>query len=138
MDGCAFCDIILPIIGERERKLYGKIGNERGASSERSVERIVNARIEAGKVPEWLTSYEKASPEDDRRGIDGWFHTDVGKIPLQIKSSRTGKQHAAERKPSIPTVIVRAGDSETTIFSRCISAIAPDRKKYLAKRRTIE
>ncbi len=125
-------------MGGKKRRLFDKIGHERGVLAENIVERVFNERFQTGDVPEWLTGYERATVEDDSRGIDGWFYTDVGKIPLQIKSSRTGKRHAAEKKPNIPTVIVRAGDSEKTIFSQCISAIGPERKKYLKERQIEE
>ena len=125
-------------MGGKKRRPFEKIGHERGVLAENSVERVFNDRLRTGDVPKWLTGYERATVEDDSRGIDGWFYTDVGKIPLQIKSSRTGKKHAAEKKTNIPTVIVRAGDSEKTIFSQCISAIGPERKKYLKERQIEE
>ncbi len=125
-------------MGGKRKNPFNKIGHERGTFAENIIERIFKDRFQTGDVPKWLTGYERATLEDDSRGIDGWFYTDVGKIPLQIKSSRTGKRHAAEKNPNIPTVIVRAGDSENTIFSQCISAIGPERKKYLKERQIEE
>ena len=122
-------------MGGKKRVLFNKIGHERGLFAENIVEKIFNDRFQTGNnVPTWLIGYERATAEDDRRGIDGWFYTDVGKIPLQIKSSKTGKRRANEKNPNIPTVIVRAGDSDNTIFAQCISAIGPERKKYLKER----
>lgn len=121
-------------MSKRERFLFGKIGNERGRSTENLIFQAVNRCIESGNIPAWLIGYEKATPKDDSLGIDGWLHTDVGKIPLQVKSSIAGKQKFTERKSHIPIVVIQVGQSDEQILAKCVSAIAPKRTEYLLKR----
>ena len=114
---------------------FGKVGNERGGNAEIIVERILTERLEKGTVPSWLTRYDRGNEVDDKHGIDGWFQTDVGRIPLQVKSSNRGKQIANQRRSSIPVIVVQVGQDDDTIYNRCISAVGTERAKYLKLRR---
>lgn len=116
------------------RRLYSVLGVERGFSSENLVYRIITERVEAEQAPDWLSSYQKSTTEDDRRGIDAWFHTDVGKIPIQIKSSKRGRDEALRKKPCIPIVVIQIGMDNDTIFQRCIQIVEQERNKYLKLR----
>lgn len=114
--------------------IFGRIGNERGSIAENRVKRVLEDRIEAHKIPQWLTRYEQASYEDEPRGIDGWFYTDIGKIPIQIKSSRKGQRDAEKKRPRIPVVVIEPGIQDDIIFDKCISTISAKRVEYLQKR----
>ena len=48
------------------------------------------------RLPPWMIGpFVSASTEDDKKGIDIWVGTDIGDLPLQVKS-----RHCSKRKPS--------------------------------------
>lgn len=117
------------------RGLINRLGDERGKASEAMVEDVFRRRLEAGKVPVWLIGYQRADQKDNDRGIDGWFVTDVGKIPLQLKSSRKAMYNALEKRPRIPVVVIKVGQSEDAIYSTCMAVLELQRNKYLELRK---
>lgn len=123
-------------MGKELKKIWGQISNERGARSEQSVAKAMARFLESGEIPGWITGYVVASKDDDRRGIDGWIVTDVGKIPIQIKSSERGKNKHINyaKRLVIPVVVVERGLNDMQIVNRCIEAVNDTRKKYLEER----
>lgn len=115
---------------------YGKIGYERGVKNETRVERALDDLGKRGTLPKWLQGYERATLEDDSKGIDGWVNTDVGRIQLQVKSSRKKAREFREAHPNIAVVVVRDNDDEALITNKVISAVGPLRREYLNKRST--
>lgn len=116
-------------------KIFGKVGQERGRESEALLDEALNRAIDAEAVPEWLVGYSPGTKKDDKNGIDGWVETsDVGKIWLQVKSSRKAAEQSREKHPKIPVVIIRLGDSEKKIVNTVIGEIGGLRKIYLEKR----
>lgn len=71
--------------------------------------------------PKWMIrAPTKASKiDDEHRGIDVYFHTDVGDIPVQIKGSvsRFVEYVRDERHQNITAVIVFEGDTAEKIRS---------------------
>lgn len=122
-----------------ERKLwqlFGQIGNERGKLAEKRVKLAFIAEDNRKYFPDWVYGFERASFKEDRcKGIDGWIKTDVGKIPLQIKSSFRGKSKAEQKFPDIPIIVLEAGISDENIIRQCCEIITPVRDYYLSLRR---
>jgi len=116
--------------------LFGHLGNERGQLTEKRVRVVFCNQIGQPACPPWLLGYEKASARDDReRKIDAWVDTDVGRIPLQIKSSEKGAQKARkELKPEIVIVVVRYYEEPEEIFRQVLAAVAEKRNQYLVER----
>lgn len=121
-------------MGKEINRILGKLGQERGVGSEVSVDRAVKNCIGAGIVPAWLTGYEPASPEEDAQGIDGWFFTDAGKIPIQIKASRRPRRDLGARRNRIPVIVVPLGLNDKEILAKCLSAVGRIRKRYIQER----
>jgi len=115
--------------------LIGEVSQTRGFVAERKVIEFFLNEENRCLFPDWLKGIDCSTYRDDTKGIDCWFLTDVGKIPLQIKSSLRGKNNALEKHPHIPVVIIHADDSEQTILEKCLEAILISRDFYLAKRR---
>lgn len=115
--------------------LIGEISQARGLVAERKVIEFFLNEENRCLFPDWLEGLDCRTNRDDTKGIDCWFLTDVGKIPLQIKSSLRGKNTALEKHPHIPVVIIHADDSEQEILEKCLTAVSESRDFYLAKRR---
>lgn len=114
--------------------LLGSIGSQRGKNNERKVYEATQRLINESCCPVWLTGYTSASEEDERRGIDGWFTTDVGKIPIQVKSSLSGKRHSEQKRPKIPIVVLHVEDTDEVVLQKCLKAIERKRNEYLRLR----
>ncbi len=75
-------------------RVLGKLGHERGRANERLV-------LEACLLPQrpaWMKSARAGTRAEDHEGIDVVVESDVGKLFVQVKSSRTGKAAFAERR----------------------------------------
>lgn len=117
-------------------KEIGRVGFERGRNAEELVARIVEEVLLSGQGPSWLNAYRRASKEEDLgRGIDAWIGTDVGNIPLQIKSSQKGVRKAQERYFRIPVVKIRIGDPDELNRQRVMTVIDERREELLALRK---
>jgi hypothetical protein len=83
-----------------------------------------------------MTSARAATRTEDHDGIDVVVESDVGKLFLQVKSSRAGKVAFAERRrrAQVAVVVVKIGDSLEEILRRIVGALAPARKRYLNER----
>ena len=60
-----------------------------GLRNEQNVMRVFSIPFDA---PAWFTEIRKATKEEDHHGVDFIITTDVGEIPLQLKSSDFGAQ----------------------------------------------
>ena len=113
---------------------FGRIGHDRGEAAEQVMAHIFKDAIEQNACPDWIKEYSTASPEKDKKGIDAWVTTDIGRIPLQIKSSKTGVQSAKDKHPRIPVVRVALGEKKEKTLSRCINVIGRRRREILVRR----
>jgi hypothetical protein len=114
------------------RRILGGIGLERGRGNEKRV-------LEACQLPtrpKWMLEVRRGTRAEDHAGIDLVIESDVGKLFVQVKSSRRGKADFEEKRRSarVAVVIVRAGDSQEQILSKVVSAVAPLRKEFLGER----
>lgn len=69
-------------------KLNEREALERGKEREKRFFRAMTSANAA--LPEWLYGFRKGSKFDDHNGVDAFAKTDVGDIPIQIKSSQAG------------------------------------------------
>jgi hypothetical protein len=107
--------------GSAVRRTLGQVANERGRNNERRV-LYACARSE---LPAWCDRVVAATSEEDARGIDVVAHTDVGKIFVQVKSSKAGKRAFNERaRRNIAVVIVTHGDDDARVVRKVLAAIA--------------
>jgi len=109
-----------------------RLGSERGRANEHHA-------LEACLLPTrpaWMTSARAATRAEDHDGIDVVVASDVGKLFVQVKSSRTGKAAfaARRRRAHVAVVVVKSGDTLEEILRRAVGALAPVRKRYLTQR----
>jgi hypothetical protein len=112
--------------------LLGKLGSERGRANEHHA-------LEACLLPTrpaWMTSARAATRAEDHDGIDVVVESDVGKLFVQVKSSRTGKAAfaARRRRAHVAVVVVKSGDTLEEILRRVVGALGPVRRQYLTER----
>ena len=113
-------------------RVLGKLGSERGRANERHV-------LDACLLPQrpaWMTSARAGTRAEDHDGIDVVVESDVGKLLLQVKSSRTGKAAFAQRRrrARVAVVVAKSGDTLEEILRRVVGALAPVRRQYLTER----
>ena len=59
------------------------------------------------ETPGWFVSVRRATPEEDGMGFDAFvLTTDMGEIPVQLKSSRGGASKYRQHRPESPAVIL--------------------------------
>lgn len=120
---------------------FRRVGRDRGRDKEdRFLKLFRYGRVPPG-FPDWFRGIRSASQEEDCRGIDAIaFTDDVGKIFLQIKSSRAGvekfkKQQEKYRKREwIFLIIVRDTDSDANILEKTRYVLSQARIKILNHR----
>jgi len=109
----------------------GRVDSLRGELSERRTAEAFSLGVEAGNFPSWILSYRQAEKQDEIKGVDAWVQTDIGEIPLQIKSSKRGTKKAKENHPEIPVIVVGINTSIGEIINKVSSAIGPKRREQL-------
>lgn len=122
-------------------RAFRKVGRERGRDKEdRFLKLFRYGRVPPG-FPTWFHGIRSVTQEEDYRGIDAIaFTDDVGKIFLQIKSSKTGvekfkKQQEKYRKREwIFPIIVRDIDSDADILEKTRHILSQARIKILNHR----
>jgi hypothetical protein len=116
--------------------LLGKIGTHRGRTNE---ERVLHACRLASRPP-WMKSARRATRAEDHDGIDVVVESDVGKLYVQVKSSRRGKAEFQERRrrARVAVVVVGSGDAPEKILARVVGQLAPLRAEYLRQRGPVD
>lgn len=112
--------------------IIGTIGHDRGASNEQ----LILAACQLKTRPTWMLSARQATALEDRNGIDIVIESDVGKLFIQVKSSKRGRIAfmAKQRRAEVAIVIPKLSDSPEQLLAKAVSAIAPIRKKYREER----
>lgn len=84
-------------------------------------------------LPFWFYSVRRATPEEDRRGIDMYVDSDIGPIPVQIKSSVEGmlKFRREHKGQEIAVVVVRDDHTLEDIRERAAEFIAEQRLRII-------
>jgi hypothetical protein len=114
-------------------EILDKEGRKRGRVSET---RVLEALALASR-PEWMRAVRKASHTEDHAGIDVVVESDVGKLFVQVKSSREGKVAFLERRRTarVAVVVVRVTDSPEALLAKVVGELGKIRAEYLAERR---
>jgi len=113
------------------RRVLGKLANERGAKNE---DRVVEACALPARPP-WLLSARKATRAEDAQGIDVVIESDVGKLFVQVKSSRGGKARFVERgRAHVAVVVVTHADSSEKVLRKVVGEVSRLRAQYLKLR----
>ncbi len=113
-------------------KTLREVTQERGRLAEQKVWKALNDR-EA--LPNWVWGFRRASLEEDQKGRDLFVLTDVGEIPLQVKSSLAGADSFKRRYGNlIPVVIIASYDRPVEVIAKVIEAVEPERYRRLQMR----
>ncbi len=114
------------------RTIIGKLGSERGRGNER---RVFEA-CQLPSRPKWMQAARRSTRAEDHDGIDLVIESDVGKLYVQVKSSRRGKAEFEQRRRRARVVVVMAkiNDTPERLLAKVVSALAPVRKAYLEER----
>lgn len=117
----------------RVKSLLGEVAAARGRSAE---ERVVEA-LALPSRPAWVLGARRATKAEDHAGIDAVVDSDVGKLFVQVKSSRTGKAKFQERKRGVRVaiVIVRGGDDGEAVLRKVVGELAKVRAEYVKERK---
>jgi hypothetical protein len=110
-------------------------GAKLGMVIERRFRKGMERKRDEGLFPEWLGFVIAAEPSEDRRGTDMWAYTDVGKIPLQIKASQSGKERHIQRynRYHIACIVVPLNKPFDEVFSEAIEIISNERDKIVER-----
>ena len=83
-----------------------------------------------------MQAVRKATRGEDHGGIDVVIESDVGKLYVQVKSSRCDKAAFQERtrRARVAIVVVHAGDSREALLRRVVGEVAKLRAEYLRER----
>ena len=112
--------------------ILGKIARQRGRTSE---QRVLEA-CQLPARPAWMKSARAATRAEDHDGIDVVVESDVGKLFVQVKSSRRGKADFEERRrrARVAVVVVGAGDAAEKVLRKVVGELAKVRAEYLRER----
>jgi hypothetical protein len=111
---------------------FGKVANQRGRGNEK---RVLDACLLAAR-PGWMQAARLATREEDHDGIDVVIESDVGKLYVQVKSSRRGKAAFLEsdRRARVAVVVVRTGDSQEALLRKVVGGVGALRAEFLRDR----
>jgi hypothetical protein len=117
----------------RVKSLLGEVAAARGRSAE---ERVVEA-LALPSRPAWIHDARRATKAEDHAGIDAVVESDVGKLFVQVKSSRTGKAKFQERKRSVrvAVVVVGGGGDAEAVRRKVGGELGKVRAEYVKERR---
>ena len=111
-------------------QLIDQTSDERGRRAEAKVSKyLCNSRKPSW--PAWLYGIRKGYPEEDSEGIDFVAETNLGPVPIQIKSSGRGVANFKSHwryKPTTVVVVIKTGDGENEVAHKVIGAVAFARK----------
>ncbi len=113
-------------------RAFGTIARDRGRASE---QRVLDACVLAGRPP-WMRTARQATPAEDHDGIDVVIESDVGKLYVQVKSSRRGKAAFEKRRRRVRAVVVvvAGGDTPDKLLRKVVGQLAALRAQFLSER----
>jgi hypothetical protein len=123
---------VRPVHPRNIAQILGKDAKKRGGTSEA---RVIEALALPAR-PAWMRAARKATRSEDHAGIDVVIESDVGKLYVQVKSSRGGKAAFLERRRSarIAIVVVHVTDSPETLLRKVVGELGQIRAEYLKVR----
>lgn len=120
------------------RKKIGKLSHERGKQSE---EAALLALYEfRDKLPLWFMHARAATKDEDHRGVDLVVTTRIGKIYIQLKSSKKAV-HEARLCPKYAGMLVERvtpGEDLEEVFKRLLGAIRVRYERQANLRKSIK
>ncbi len=101
-----------PVHPRNLAQILGKDAKKRGRTNET---RVIEA-LALPTRPPWMRSVRRGTKAEDHAGIDVVVESDVGKLFVQVKSSRGGKAAFLERRrrARVAIVVVHVTDSPDT------------------------
>ena len=108
----------------------GQIGQRIGKAGER---RVIKAFCVPG-TPEWvLKSVRPATPEEDAQGVDVFLRTDVGEIPIQVKTSvkNDHETRVEDTNKDIPHVYLTLRESDAEVRQKVYRVAVPKRSSTI-------
>jgi hypothetical protein len=94
-------------------------------------------RVPNIELPSWFHGVRRASVSEDNAGIDAFVITDIGEIPVQIKSSVNGMFEFNKKHPGnqIPVLVISRDLSAAQILQKAIEIVSRERDYQRNKRR---
>lgn len=113
------------------QKALGHVANLRGKTNETRVLHVIS-----DSTPAWVEKVRSANPEEDAKGVDVVVYTDVGKLFLQVKSSKAGIKAYSEKKrrSMIGVVLCHHRISDERLRKSVYRELAKLRETVLKKR----
>ena len=113
-------------------RILGGLAHERGKSNEA---RVLEACLLPTR-PAWMKSARRATTAEDHDGIDVVVESDLGKLYVQVKSSRRGQAEFQKKKRRIRVVVVRPSPADTPeqILRRVFGPLGALRAELLRER----
>lgn len=116
------------------KQLLGKIANERGSKNEERA-LVACSHLSLGTL-DWISEARLATKEEDKRGIDVVVTSDVGKLYIQVKSSKSGVSTFKKSKSTKALIgIVNANCNDMTLKRRVQIALMDLRMTVILKKR---
>lgn len=129
----AVTHIALRKVQER-RAAAAKLGKE-------SEDRFFSAFMRPGlELPSWFYGVRRANAAEDAAGMDGFAITDIGEMPVQIKSSLGGMLRFNEKRPgnNITVLIIWRNFTPDEIVKKAVAKITDKRsvlRNYISQKR---
>ena len=124
--------MIPPNAPPKRRRIPKATALARGRLAE---ERVLKA-CRSDSRPKWILTARFSCHAEDHAGIDIVLETDIGRLFLQVKSSRFGRERFQEvkRKDRIAVVVVKPGDNDEAVLAKVSSALGELRAQYKRER----
>ncbi len=124
--------IVAPVHPRNLAQILGKDAKKRGRTNEA---RVIEA-LALPTRPPWMRSVRRATKAEDHAGIDVVVESDVGKLFVQVKSSRGGKAAFLERRRTarVAIVVVHVTDSPEALLRKVVGELAKIRAEYVKER----
>lgn len=126
----------MPVYRKRLPLPSGRDAHAFGLRNERRFVAWFGGLLGGEGVPEWVVGVRHATPEEDARGIDVWVKTDVGDVPVQIKSSHRDAASFVSKPRDIEIICVVFAPSirPHVVKAFLVSRLSTHRNKQLAIR----
>lgn len=115
-----------------------KANEERGIMTEKKFFdvflRYLQGKERQQLLPWWFYGVERATPHHDKKGADAFVLTDIGKIPVQIKSSMAGAKQFLNKQchEGIVIIVIHKGISDGRILSKTRSFVSKFRQEVMS------
>jgi hypothetical protein len=112
--------------------VLGRVAHKRGRENEA---RVLDA-CQLPSRPVWMHSARAATREEDADGIDVVIESDIGKLYVQVKSSRGGKAAFLQkrRRALVAVVVVGPANSLESTLAKVVGEVGKVRHELLRQR----